>query len=125
MNLSGNGGSCETRQQISLAPDGKLLALSRPTGKPRHMPNGDMAEQDVLLDLRVYGQTEIPMVTGVTLADACLPDPERPSLLLRRAGHDSLWDIAKLCGSTVADIQKVNAMAGEPEENQFLLIPLR
>jgi len=53
-----------------------------------------------------------------------VPDPNRPSLIVRRAGANRLWDIAKDSGSTVEAIQKVNGLQGEPAPDQMLLIPV-
>ena len=51
-------------------------------------------------------------------------DPNRPSLILRRAGDQCLWDIAKAAGSTMEAIRKANGLSGEPAPEQMLLIPV-
>lgn len=66
----------------------------------------------------------ISMVTGLELGEEKKPDENRPSLILRRAGQTSLWEMAKNSGSTVASIQKVNDLEGEPEAGRMLLIPI-
>lgn len=66
----------------------------------------------------------MPMVTGLVLGEENIREPNRPSLVLRRAGKSSLWSIAKSTGSTVAAIQKANGLEGEPEESRILLIPV-
>ena len=38
--------------------------------------------------------------------------------------EESLWDIAKVCGSTVSAIQRLNKLEREPEDNRLLLIPV-
>ena len=70
-----------------------------------------------------YGQT-IPVVTSLELGDLKEPDPNRPSVVMRRAGDEGLWAIAKGYGSTVAAIQEANQLDGEPEYGQMLLIPI-
>lgn len=67
---------------------------------------------------------EIPVVSAVRIGDLRKPDGDRPSLILRRAGEESLWELAKQCGSTVEAIRKVNQLSGEPAERQMLLIPV-
>lgn len=121
--LTGDSSNWEGSISANVASNGKLQALCSPTGRPRELEG--TLENGLLVSLRYSVNSEIPMVTGLTLGEAEVPDPERPSLLLRRTGTDSLWDIAKKCRSTVADIQSVNGLEGEPEENRFLLIPLR
>jgi hypothetical protein len=66
----------------------------------------------------------IPMVTGLELGEQREPDPNRPSLVLRKAGTDRLWDLAKRTGSTVEAIQKANDLQQEPDSNRMLLIPI-
>lgn len=69
-------------------------------------------------------QQEIPMVTGLKLGQPIQQDPNRPSLILRRAGDSSLWDIAKNSGSTMEEIRRANGLSGEPSPDQMLLIPV-
>ena len=64
------------------------------------------------------------MVTGVEVGQRKQPDPNRPSLILRRAGESRLWDIAKSAGSTVEAIRSANGLTGEPNPEQMLLIPV-
>ena len=64
------------------------------------------------------------MVTGVELGQRKTPDPNRPSLILRRAGESCLWDIAKASGSTMEAIRRANGFAGEPAPEQMLLVPV-
>ena len=52
------------------------------------------------------------------------PDPGRPSLILRRAGEGSLWDLAKASGSTVSAIRSANGLEEEPLDDRLLLIPV-
>ena len=82
-------------------------------------------QADLMADTRVVAQQGIPMVTGLELGDQSPLDPNRPSLILRRVGEDSLWDIAKETGATVEDIREANSLMGEPEPGQMLLIPVR
>ena len=64
-------------------------------------------------------------VTGMKAGERREPDPERPSVIIRsKKPEESLWDIAKYCGSTVSAIQRLNRLEREPEENRLLLIPV-
>ncbi len=76
------------------------------------------------IQLRTSADTDIPMVTGLTLGELQEPEAGRPSLILSRAGDDGLWSIAKKNGSTVGAIMDANGLTGEPEENRMLLIPV-
>ena len=64
------------------------------------------------------------MVKGLELGDLQEADPSRPSLILRSSGGESLWELAKRSGSTVAAISAANGLSGEPSEEQMLLIPV-
>ena len=66
----------------------------------------------------------IPMVTSLEVGEMQEPDPRRPSLILRRKGSDTLWELAKKNGTTVAAIQEANRLDAEPEATQMLLIPI-
>ena len=67
----------------------------------------------------------IAMLSGIRAGERRQPDPERPSVIIRaRKSEETLWDIAKYCGSTVSAIQRLNRLESEPEENRLLLIPV-
>jgi hypothetical protein len=64
------------------------------------------------------------MITAVELGQQKQPDPNRPSLILRRAGDQRLWDLAKDSGSTMDAIRRANGLKGDPLPDQMLLIPV-
>ena len=64
------------------------------------------------------------MVTALELGQPTPMDPNRPSLILRRAQSDSLWELAKDCGSTVSAIREANGLDEEAVAGQMLLIPV-
>lgn len=133
-------------QILYYGENGKLQAASaRWTGK-QHIPAGEGSRvlanpqgADTLASVAGAGlqvKVEIPvemttdtaqvisMVTGVELGQTKNPDPNRPSLILRRVGQNRLWDIAKASGSTVDAIRRANGLTGEPGPDQMLLIPV-
>ena len=64
---------------------------------------------------------------GVTVLEAgepTAPDPNRPSVIVRRAGDGSLWNLAKQTGSTVDAILAANQLTQEPLDDRILLIPI-
>ena len=98
---------------------------------------GDMDEPDVSagadgfilrgqvpVAVHVYSGQSVPMITELEMGELQEPDPKRPSIILRRADNEGLWEIAKKCGSSVAAIQEANQLTGEPEMGQILLIPV-
>ena len=74
--------------------------------------------------MQAYSGQSIPMVTELEIGEIREPDPDRPSMILRRAGEESLWTLAKSYGSTVAAIQEANRLDGEPNDGEMLLIPI-
>ena len=81
------------------------------------------ARMEVRLDSMC--QSGMEMVSMIRAGELREPDPERPSVIVRaRRPEETLWDIAKYCGSTVSAIQRLNRLESEPEENRLLLIPV-
>lgn len=79
----------------------------------------------VVLDLGFICSRPMEMVTGARLGELTAPDPERPSVIIRARGQqETLWDLAKRCGSTVGAIKRLNKLDGEPEDDRLLLIPV-
>lgn len=64
------------------------------------------------------------IITALSAPEELKADPARPSLILRRAGSMSLWELAKTCGSTEELIQQANNLQGSPEPGKMLLIPV-
>jgi len=107
---------------VAAAADTELLAYGRQTGKA-HCTDGE-AQGSLCLELTAVGKTQFPMVCGLELGELKQPDPARPSLILCRAGEESLWDMAKRCGSTVEAIREANGLQDGPEAQSLLLIPV-
>ena len=89
-------------------------------------PGGDnmMVRGEVPVQVASAAGQGLSMVTGITLGEKQEPDPMRPSLILRRAGKDRLWDMARENSSTVERIRSANGLSGEPEPGRMLLIPV-
>ena len=82
-------------------------------------------ETQVVADLRSLCETPMETVSGVELGEETAPDPERPSVIIRRMGdQESLWELARDCGSTVGAIRRLNRLEGEPDDDRLLLIPV-
>lgn len=63
-------------------------------------------------------------VLGLSYTEREPADPKRPSLILRRSGGKTLWQLAKACGSTVEAIWDANGLTEEPDGDRMLLIPV-
>ena len=87
-------------------------------------PEGLVFGTRLSVAMEIGAEQEFPMITALELGELQEPDQNRPSLILRRCGTDSLWELAKASGSTVAAIREANGLAGEPVAEQMLLIPV-
>lgn len=86
--------------------------------------NGVSMQSDLDVQIRLESGSGIPMVAGLDFGEEKKQDPDRPTLILRRAGDDSLWQIAKQTGANMEEIRTVNRLAGEPMPDQMLIIPI-
>ena len=94
--------------------------------QPDILPNGEgfTMRSTYPVTVQTYSGRAIPMVTELEIGEQREADPDRPSIVLRRAGDEGLWAIAKGYGTTVDAIMEANQLAGEPENGQMLLIPI-
>lgn len=114
-------------QNLRLDTECDTVCFPVQTGTPtcRSEAGSWRTDTRVLVDLGSLCAQPMETVTGVKLGQATAPDPERPSVIIRsRGSQESLWDLAKRCGSTVGAIQRMNHLEGEPEEDRLLLIPV-
>ena len=81
--------------------------VNKKTGKTEEGINTWVAIENLSLVGKTTTTTSTPAYTTYTVKE-----------------DDTLWDIAKYCGSTVSAIQRLNRLESEPEENRLLLIPV-
>lgn len=108
-------------------PEGAAMTLwCSAVGEPTASASADSTtmQSDCILTAVTTAQQELPMVTGLSISEGSPKDPGRPSLILQRAGKESLWSVAKRTGSTVAAIQETNDLQDEPDPDRILLIPI-
>jgi len=79
-------------------------------------------------DLRLRELTDtlstVAVVAGMEMGEPEKKDPNRPSLILRRLGEESLWDVAKSCRTTVEAICTANNLTDECASDKMLIIPI-
>lgn len=116
----------EGQQSVNADENSRITAVPMAVEAPQAVTgNGSIVvKTDIPLDMTTTAQQSISMVTGVELGEQIAPDPNRPSLILRRAGDGRLWDIAKSSGSTMDAIRRANNLQEEPAPDQMLLIPV-
>ena len=124
--LQGGTGRWEGKLTVPAHPDCCIRALPGIAAQPRVESSGDGMVLRTQLPLvpKTTATQSVSMVTGVTLGQPIPMDPNRPSLILCRAGEDSLWQLARQSGSTVDAIREAMGLEGEPVPGQMLVIPV-
>ncbi len=123
--LKGNTARWNGNWSETAHPDCQTQLLVAPSGLPQAVTGSETTlKADTLLYAQTIAARGLSMVTGLELGELQPPDPERPSLILRRAGNHTLWEIAKQTGSTEEAIRRLNQLEDEPEEDRMLLIPI-
>ena len=111
------------------APEGcQCTCHCRPVGEATAVPvtGGLEVRFEMEFCWTVIREEQVSCVTGVQPSAVEDAGP-RPSVVIRRVERgEALWDIAKSCSSTVADICSANALPGEEAAvGTLLLIPAR
>lgn len=111
---------------VAVADDAMLNAMCEAVGTPQGIAgdNSTVVRGELMLSTVATAAENLTAVTGLTAGEETVKDPERPSLILRKAGTQELWDIAKNAGSTVDAICSANNLQGAPDPDQMLLIPV-
>lgn len=78
----------------------------------------------VKVDAMLTAEKPTDMIVGLEMGEAKPKDPARPSVILYRAGKQSLWQIAKECGACVEAIRQCNPELEQGMEGNMLLIPV-
>lgn len=99
----------------------QVHGMCQRTGRPQ---TGNDIANDLAIEFTSMSETGLSMVSALELGGLQQPDPDRPSLVLRRIDGSDLWDVAKSCGSTVQAILQANGLSQEPEQGRLLLIPV-
>lgn len=125
-NLESVNAYWEETTNLPVSENARVQTRLLPTGTPQAMLGGGgvSMQADLMTQNQVLGGQGISAITGLALGEETAPDPNRPSLILRRAGQERLWDIAKATATTVEHIRQANHLADEPDENQMLIIPI-
>lgn len=123
--LQGSNVRWEEKTELMSAPSAHMTLLPQPRSAqaiagPEEM---NLSGQYALL-MHTFTEQGLPMVSGLEIGAERDKDPGRPSLILCRPDGESLWEMAKRCGSTVADIRRANKLSEEVQDQRMLLIPV-
>lgn len=123
-----SSGSVRWERHVQLPADEAVRMRAWPVmaGAASSMPGPEGTELYAEMDARIIScaTEKIPMVTALELGQLREPDSARPTFIMTRPGEDTLWTIAKRCGSTVKAIQEANHLTEEPVGNPMLLVPV-
>ena len=100
---------------------GRIMSATRPE---QIAGEGLTLSMDVTAQVLTAGKEGLAMVQGLELGEPTSQEMGRPSVILRRVGEKSLWELAKSSGSTVAAIRQANGLEEEPLDDRILLIPV-
>lgn len=125
-NLAGGYVHWTQAHKMDVPRDVKLTATCHMTGLPQGDSgmDGIRIRSNMRLDTTATTENGVEMVTGLELGEMVPPASDRPSLILRRVGEETLWDMAKLYGSTEDAIRKANGLTEDPVPGQILIIPV-
>ena len=116
----------EKHMEIMAAEESCICYLPQPYGAVQTIAGVDELSLSAQLkvEMHTHKNTSIPMVIGLELGQEEATDEDRPSLILCRMEDQSIWSIAKECGSTVEQIERMNHLNGQPVPGQMLMIPV-
>ena len=126
--LQGRSAHTSAVSRIRLAEGCTCEASSQISGPLQWSSGVGSATVRASLEVTVdsFGSGDLEVIAGAELSEQGKSDPNRPSLIIRAplAGQ-SLWDLAKSCGSTVEAIRGANHLPQEgPAPESLLLIPV-
>lgn len=124
--LQSGTGRWEGKHSIPAHPNCEVRVLPGAVGQSSMEMDADsmVLRAQLPLEVKTTLRQSIPMVTGITLGQRLQQDPGRPSLILCRAGEESLWQLARNAGSTVDAIREATGLEGDPIPGQVLMIPV-
>lgn len=111
---------------VPAGEDTDMAVLAWPAVSPSVSADGENLTMRTSVDMQLTATADqkIPMIIGLEVGEKLQEDPNRPSMILRRAGNESLWELAKHYGSTVDAICKANSIEDITSNGQILLIPV-
>ena len=107
-NTAGNGDALPEALRVAVKPVGEE----------------SLAETEERIVMTAWSDAGLSVLSAMELGENREETGQKPSLILRRPGENTLWEIARDCGSTVERIRQANGLEGEPEPNRMLLIPV-
>lgn len=112
----------EKEMEVPVEDTTTLLAKSAAKGKTQ-ISSANIS-CDIEVDTMATAPTDLSMITALELGESIVKNENEPSMILRRIGNDTLWEMAKMYRSTVESIREANGLTEDPIDDQVLLIPV-
>ena len=103
--------------------DGYAVSAWQKPAEALWQPQGQVCIS-ILYGMYFMEDSCLPCCKGLAVAEEPSCREQRPSMILRRAGAEELWQLAKASGSSEAAIRSANGFEGEAERGRMLLIPV-
>lgn len=114
---------------VDLAPDYTCSCHCRPVGEVMAVPvtGGFEVRMEAEFCWRTMKMETVSCVASVRRSNVAVKDEQKPSVIIRMVSSgETLWDIAKSCGSTIQDICAANELSSESAvPGELLLIPIK
>ena len=120
----GHGMGWSGRTAFKIGDNAVPTVTAMQPGAPQLNPGAGKITVENRVRLTLFSREGLTMVSSMELGEPTPKDPNRPSLLLCRAGDAGLWELAKGSKSTMEAIARANGLEGEPQKGQMLLIPV-
>ena len=130
LDMDGNWQGCSVAAKdtwvMASDPQNRIDLYSDCASRPVTVSGSEEVTVTVGLTLQamVSNDNGLPMTSGIETGEMKEKDPARPSLIVRKAGNDRVWDIAKKYNASISDIQYANGDCKEFKEDQVILIPI-
>lgn len=126
LQMQGASARWHGKWELQASSNAAVEAVVCASGLPQANNPSDqiILRSDVYVDSVSGMDSGIQMISTMEIGQPEEPNPDRPNLILRRKGKQTVWELAKLHGSTVDRIMLANGLEGEPEEGKLLLIPV-
>ena len=123
--LHGTSARWERQEPLKLHREADLAVIPEPGQVQSYAGSGSVQlKAEASARYTALARQQIPMLTRIQTGQPKNPDPGRPSLIIRRCGEESLWEIAKSSGSSVERIRQANGLEGECQPGKLLMIPI-
>lgn len=119
-------GKGEGSWQLPVAGDADVWTTFSPSGNPqaRLERSGVAMQSDVLMNAVVSAADGIETISNIDVLSEKENLADRPSLIIRRVGAESLWELSKKYGTTDSAILAANQPYDETDTDRVIIIPI-